>query len=128
MKIKVLGLESWMKKYPDGFAYDHLTEIQPYFNRDGYYLANDVCWFEYNGRAWFANAGDFKYGLMLLDVPYLRDCEYQAFRVLYNANLLSREKRRMIWLVKQRENHRESSFSRRLRVKKLMKNRGNRNG
>lgn len=123
IKIKVLNLEGWMKKYPEGFSQDNFTEIQPYFNRDGYYLINDVCWFEHNGRAWFTDPGDFKYGLMLLDVPYYRDCELFAFRILAKARLLSLDKKRMIWLHDQRSNHRENSFSRRLRIKKLIKNR-----
>lgn len=123
MNIKVLKLDSWMKKYPEYFANEHLTEIQPYFNRDGYYLYGDVCWFEYSGRAWFVDNIDFKYGLMLFEVPYLRDCEIAAFTLLSKAHLISHEEERILWLIRQRENHRENSFGRRLRIVKLMKNR-----
>ena len=97
MKVKVLNLEGWMKKYPEKFPKDYLKEIQPYFNRDGYYLVGDVCWFEYSGKAYFVDGGDFKYEMMLLNTPLYRECEYAAMRLLIKGHIATPQMRRDVW-------------------------------
>lgn len=101
MKIKVLKLENWMYKYPNNFPIDYLYEIQPYFNRDGYYLANGVCWFECSGKAYFTDRNDFKYSLFMLNIPLYRDCEYEAMDILIDGKISSVKMEREVFAHKQ---------------------------
>ena len=93
-KIKVLKLETWMRPQNNKRLkkFNHRRkETQPIFNRDGYYLINDYCWFEVEGKAYVHLVDHFKYSLYLLSQPIYRGVEYDAMLVMSKGGLLSNE-------------------------------------
>lgn len=84
--VKVLQLEGWMKK-PDHPGFPKLDTETPRFNRDGYYLDGDICWFEYNGIAYLYDAYSFKYSLMLMNVKVLMKKQMDSIKVLIDYNM-----------------------------------------
>lgn len=66
---------------------EKLTEINPIINRNGYYLMEDFCWFEFNGKAYEYEVESFKYKLKLLNAKVFREVELKAIELLINANI-----------------------------------------
>ena len=91
MNIKVLPLAYWMKIYPKGMKGHELPESEGFFNKDGYYLYGDKCWFEKNGKCYHYDAGSFKYSLELLNLPIYSEKEYNALLEMRKVKLLTKQ-------------------------------------
>jgi len=100
VRVKVLQLKNWMKK-PDHHTFPKLKTKVPRFNRDGYYLHYDICWFEYNGIAYIYNAKSFLYTLNLLGYNILSKKEKDAINLLKVMGLASKGQLRMVQKSKQ---------------------------
>lgn len=97
--LKILKLEYWMSTcslFSDDL--DYYYEIKPIFNRDGWYLENDRCWFEVNNRAFEGSdlIESFKYKLYLLDIPCLTDKEIKALTLICETKLASKNQHDII--------------------------------
>jgi len=86
---------------------DMLTEINPKFNRDGWYMIldikNNACksWFETDGKAYVIDNSLFKITLDRFSRPVLRDCEIQALELLSLSRLLSKEQANMLYMSRE---------------------------
>lgn len=81
VRVKVLPLQQWMKNM-DSPNSPTLEQETPRFNRDGYYLHYDVCWFEVGGKAYLCDADTFLYELATLNGKILTAKEEEAIRYL----------------------------------------------
>jgi len=82
VRVKVLQLDSWMKRMGQ-FNAPSLEEVSPVrFNRDGFYLHYDMCWFEVGGKAYLYDKSLFLYKLKLLEGRILSNKEEEALRYL----------------------------------------------
>ena len=99
-KLKVLSLEAWMKSTMWG---EHTQkEIEPIFNREGYYLMNGYCWFEVRGKAYEYDVESFIFRLKLLMHRPIRDIEYSMLSRLSMERYLPKELREMISMEEHR--------------------------
>lgn len=140
-KLKVLQLEFWMK-YDDNWnerTKNHPSYIGPaIYNRDGWYLLGDDCWFEYDGNA-FKTTGlyeTFKYQLKLLDIPLLTDDQAENIKTLCYSLPKSHNKLKKDLITVLRHDResksirnigrqsRKHSIQSMVRLKKLKKSRG----
>lgn len=96
-KLKVLPLEFWMDlKMLDEDERKFHPETEPVFNRDGYYLLEDKCWFEVEGEAFINEPSDFKHALKMLNYKPLREIEYKHISELLKTGYKSKELRDLI--------------------------------
>lgn len=106
--VKVLQLDWWMKSsfksgelLEDEYMAETYPEISPIFNREGVYTAIigwlSVCWFEIGGRAFMYDRKTFEHDLKMLNVKPLRKIEYDAYKILRKAKLLSRKEKEKLW-------------------------------
>ena len=89
-KLKVLQLKFWMK-YDDNW--NERTETHPsyigpaIYNRDGWYMLGDNCWFEYDGNS-FKTVGlleTFKYDLQRYNTQPLTQEQVDKMRKIINT-------------------------------------------
>lgn len=114
MKIKVLQLEPYMKNFyefrndADFFdVFELFDEIEPRFNRDGYYCAyidnKWHAWFEIDGKA-FTNErllGDFEFQLNeILLIPNLSQMELKALDAICNTRYATRKQKDLLYHYK----------------------------
>lgn len=99
VRVKVLQLQPWMKM-PNHNAFPKLETENPRFNRNGYYLDYDVCWFEYNGIAYLYNKEDFLYELYILNNRILSKKENDAIMFLDTMGIASEKQLSMVALSK----------------------------
>ena len=71
-RYKVLRLERWMtlihnKRFAK--ATPKLTEVSPFFNRDGYYFdrIDKKCWLEFEGKAYLHDKESFLFELDVMN-------------------------------------------------------------
>ena len=105
MNLKVLPLEWWMEESDGDFVWcqsmrERYPQIEPVCFRDGYYLLGDECWFEHNGRAFKALAGDFKYDLELLEAEQaLNHRHIAALKAVIDQRLATKSQKRLYWMA-----------------------------
>ncbi len=102
--VKVLQLDWWMPSsfesgelWRDKYLSHTYFEVFPEFNRDGIYMNDQRCWFEIGGKAFKYDRKTFEFDLKMLSVKPLRKIEYEAFKVLRKAKLLSRKEKEKLW-------------------------------
>ena len=98
--VKVLQLDWWMRYdfesgelQNDYHSAKTYYEVFPEFNREGVYLNDQRCWFEIGGKAFKYSRIDFEFQLQMLNVKPLRKVEYEAYKILRKAKLLSRKEK-----------------------------------
>ena len=83
----------------DGLINDKFEQIEPVFNRDGWYydrLANHS-WYEWKGTAWKAEVDQFKYELGQHDARILEPAEVKAIKTLIVYGSCNLELRQLLW-------------------------------
>jgi len=116
--LKVLSLEPWMLRMHARSA-PQLKTTDPVFNRNGYYMQGDECWFEVNGLAYNYDPESFKYTLKRLSMEPLRECEAKAVETLAIANMAPMELCDRLQNQKMNEEVRKSDAARKIRLAKL---------
>jgi len=124
--IKVLNLTWWMKQFlknggSESNSNPTLVEIEPVYHRDGYYLLNDMCWFEIDEKAFLYDKDSFLYDLSFLLMPVYREVEYEAMKVMKSAGLLTNELQLNLFERQFIKNKRSTLASRAARVAKIKK-------
>ncbi len=118
--IKVLKLSPWMQ-----FAYKRmlntLKETTPIFNRNGFYLLEDKCWFEVDSRAFEYEKSSFQYDLRKLSHKRLRDVEYQHMKELIKVGFKSSEISIKLSLEEQLRSDRKTKIHRRKILREVKK-------
>jgi len=91
MKLKILKLQPFMELvHNPKWGMSDSYEVLPFsFNRDGWYLHGDLCWFEFRGTAYKSSILEFNNALEILNVKCFRDCELRAFELLEKERLLN---------------------------------------
>lgn len=102
MRIKVLPLESWMRFLTEEDIQEmNLVEITPVFNRTGYYLRNNSCWFELsNGKAYSYYPDNFKFELSLREASVYNSRQIAALKEVINQKLANKEQKSLYYLIR----------------------------
>jgi len=106
-KIKRLDLENWQKMVCEINDNDYvgMKEITPIINKNGCYLEENKCWFEYSGRAFTYNKEDFLYTLKILSMPNFSELQKKSLEdfIKYNKKIASKHQKEMLYMMKQEE-------------------------
>ena len=99
MNVKVLKLDMWMTKpvwRDECVASDNYAEIEPIFNRDGYYRRGDLVWFEVEGKAWQQkDIRDHEFDLQLFNAMELRPEAITALQAIAKSKIATVKQRQM---------------------------------
>ena len=120
VRVKVLPLEGWMKIMNHEYLNPpKLEEEEPRFNRDGYYLHFDVCWFECNGKAYLYIEDEFRDTLMMYEAKRLSLKEKCALKYIKEMNLITKKQKDMLYRSTVLESQRRTANYFRKRRKQL---------
>ena len=114
MKIKVLNLEDWMlNDVEPGWGNNELgnepfPEIDPTFNRDGWYLHGDKCWAEIGGKAYRIPVRPFAYQLSLLHAQEYNHRHYEALQHIMSVGLASNKQKELFYMMQDVKSLRET--------------------
>lgn len=90
--VNVLPLRKWMTMTDHPAWPSTATGVgATRFNRDGYYRQGDICWFEYQGKAYWGSVEDFRYEMYLLNIPSMNNEEYDACKYLADRGMLTKD-------------------------------------
>lgn len=114
-ELLVLPLEYWMES-DDLFddLFDRLEQINPIFNRPGYYYKRkeNICWFENSeGKAFKYNIEEFKYTISLYDVEKYNNKQYNALKLIIEQKLATKEQKRLFYLITEVFNLKQIEYS-----------------
>jgi hypothetical protein len=97
--LKVLPLQHYQRLPIKKLEGMYELEIEPLFNRDGYYCIRDISWFEYNKRAYVLKVGEhihYKYILDMLSHNPLNNRTVKILEDLSKEKLLSKSQKELL--------------------------------
>lgn len=99
MNLKVLPLQNYQKLPHSRLEGLYFQEIEPIYNRDGWYSLYKNSWFEVNGRAYLLKPGTHehhKYIVEILSHIPLTDRVVNILKLLSNEGLLSKSQKELL--------------------------------
>lgn len=90
---------SYADNNPYSLKREGFQQIEPVFNRNGWYYDRTTkeSWYEFGGKAWASESGQFLYELALLNTPWLKDEEIESIKTLKLYGNCPRVLLEMLW-------------------------------